>query len=474
MENEKKVSRLAILSKVIPFIALEVFAILAFNLGNSIIFFAIVLALLTVFTVIFSFKQYNSDGLMSFAFILFPLFIYGLLTALSYFNQDTSYDLHGGLSYLLPVIFILVSFCGYSLSFIKEFKIKTAMVVIYSAIAALTVINLFATLIEFTPFYTLIYNGKYLYYDGAPSALQVSEMAFSLVGFNMVEVSVRYFSLFPTMLLTAFVPLFFIKYNDNKKLYIAYLLFGILGALTLIFTVSIFTAITDVLAVILIAVIVGYAKGKIKGKTIKIAMVVIGVIALLAFILLTIVSQSNASGFVLSIQKALKGNSLLDRLLFTNKFIKPYRTVLDGLFNSYKTFGSPTYSTYDFLAGIKPTGSWLFDNFFTSGLFGGLFFIFAIVVGVRRLIIYYKHAEEGQVEKIMVITFILMFLTYTAVNYDMVIPSLVGTLSPVYESGLFMLVMILLTYAFAKSLVYNPKGKKEEKKEEVENEEITL
>ncbi len=236
MENVQNKKDYTSYGKAVAFLAMEILAILAFNLGNSLIFYTILSVALCGILFFFLRKQITKDGLSSLAFFIFPILIYGILNAVSYFNQDPAYNLYGyGFgACIIPLSLVCIAAVGYLCSLNENFKIKQALLIIYSAIALITVINLIATLIDFAPFHTLLYRGKYMYYEGRPSPVPVSEMAFGLIGFKMTQLSVSYVSLFPSVLLSAFIPLFYSKYKDDRKSFILYLSFGILGVIYLI------------------------------------------------------------------------------------------------------------------------------------------------------------------------------------------------------------------------------------------------
>ena len=205
MEQVQKKKDFTSYGKALAFLAIEIFAILAFNLGNSFIFYSILAVALCGLLIFFLRKQFTKDGLTSLGFFLFPILIYGLLNAISYFNQDPAFNLYGygfGLS-LIPICLVCISAVGYLCSINPNFKIKQVLLVIYSAVSLITIINLLATLIDFAPFHTILYKGQYIYYDGRPSEVPVSEMAYGLIGFRMTQLSVSYVSLFPSVLLSA-------------------------------------------------------------------------------------------------------------------------------------------------------------------------------------------------------------------------------------------------------------------------------
>ena len=237
--KEKKRFNLSNYGKAVCFILLEILAVLSFSLGRSVIFMAILAFVIVVFIVLVTFRQIKTDGLSTIGFFLFPILIFSLLSVLSYFKYDEYFIMYQSpFLFLIPIGLICFAASGYLINLTGSFKIRHALIVIYSGIALLTFINLLVTMIQFVPFYSLIYRNAYYYYDGARSSTSVGNMAYFLMNFSMVEVSLSYFSYYPIILLTAFVPLGFIKFKENKKLFITYLCFGVLGLISLIFTIN--------------------------------------------------------------------------------------------------------------------------------------------------------------------------------------------------------------------------------------------
>ena len=102
-------------------------------------------------------------------------------------------------------------------------------------------------MIYYVPFYTLIYKDYYTFYNGKPSPAPIGKTAYMLFGFQVQEVSTTYWSLFPTLLSTSVIALFFIKYKENKKIFILYACFAALGFISLLFTISKMALISDFL-----------------------------------------------------------------------------------------------------------------------------------------------------------------------------------------------------------------------------------
>ncbi len=473
MTNSKKKFDFSSYAKVVGFFALEVLAIIAFSLGNSFIFYSILSFVLLVLTIVVTIKEFDKDGFASFSFFLFPLMIYGLLSVLSNFVIDPTFILMGPVRFIVPFGLAAIAACGYFSGKIKTFNVRTMMLVIYSALAAITLVNLIITMIQFEPFYTINYRGRYIYYYGKPSESPVSDMAFSLIGFNISEVSVTYFSLFPSLLISAIVPMLWTSPKENKKEFIAYLCFVLLGGLSLLFTINKFTLLTDLLIFVTLLITILFVKLHWKGKPLKLVMIIFGVLFVIAFIIMILNAQLDKGGICLTIRNLIKKSALLDRLFNSNALISKYNAIVDGIFGD-KLFGFPHFGKnqyYNYPNGVYASGSFLFDNFMFSGVFGSLFFILAFVIGFRRLFMYYKNSDDSIKEKITIIGFILTFFSYTLINFDNNPYIFSSDTIPMYLSGAFMVVIFLFSYAFSKS---NKAIIQEENKEEIVNEIETI
>ncbi len=458
MAKEKPTKRkidFSAFANVVVFFTLEVLAFIAFSLGSSYILFSILSFVLLIFLILVTFRQIKSDGLASFGFFLFPIFIFGVLSALSVFTKDPMFSL-SGTAFFIPIGMTCFAACGYLVASIKSFSISKALLVIYSALAILVLINLLATMVEFTPFYTLIYRNKFIYYNGDISEVPISEMAFALLGFSISEVSVEYFSLFPSLLLTAVIPLFFLKFKQNKTIFLLYLAYSVLGLFSLLTTVSKTTLVSDALIFVIVLLVLLFAKLNWKGKVLKIVSIIFGSLFLLGLVVLFLNAQEGASGIFASLQDFISGNPILNKLFNGNRFAGSYNKILNALLT--------TNSTGDFvyLFGFYPTynvpvsNSWLFDSFMTSGIFGVLFFVGFLVLGVRQLLIYYRKSGDNIKDKAMIVAFIFCFFAYSIINFDMTPLIFSRTLSPIYLSGPFLVTLFLFSYTSFKTLNISP------------------
>ncbi len=461
---------------VIGFLCLEILAFVSFYLGRSFILYGVLSLVLAALALLVTFRQINKDGITTFAFFIFPLFVFGLLTALSSFNYGSIGAIGVAESIFVPIGLTFISLAGFLTGYIKGFKIKTAMLIIYCALALFVFINLIITMIYYVPFYTLIYRNSYIFYDGKPSALPIGSMAYMLFGFQIKEVTLEYWTLFPSLLLTAVIPLFFIKYKTNRREFVIYAVISGIAFLSLLFTISRYTLITDLILVLGIAMIIATAKFKKTRSIFNGVMISVGIVFLLVCIVMFLAAQTSW-GFLNGFRKLLEGNSLLNRLFVSNRYASSIIVVFQDLFSSFKLFGVPVGgAAYEYPNGVsqKPCNIWLFDNLLSSGLFGSLFFIAVLVIGIRRLFKYIKAGDDNDYVRYLIAAYILGYLVISLFLFD--ITPLVNSskLSPFYTSAPLLICIFLLSYAFNQTLIEGKESKlekKEEEKEEIKEDE---
>ena len=128
MENvqtkEKKKLNLGDYAPVVGFLCLETLALCGFYLGHSFLLYAIISIVLAILLVLVTFGQIKKDGISTFLFFLFPLFVFGLLTALSSFNTSSIGAMGLVNSIFLPIGLTLFALAGFLSSYIKTLNIK--------------------------------------------------------------------------------------------------------------------------------------------------------------------------------------------------------------------------------------------------------------------------------------------------------------------------------------------------------------
>lgn len=484
--NKKKKFDMIGYGKAVSFLLLEILAVLSFSLGGSFLFFAILSIVILLLIILVTFRQIKVDGLTTIGFFLFPILIFGVLSALSYFKYDPSFVLSNSpILVLVPIALVCFAASGYFINLTGCFKIHHALIIIYSSIALLTFINLVTTMIQFVPFYTLRYSNYYYYYNGAPSPAPIGQMAYFLMGFTVSEVSLSYFSFYPIILLTAFLPLGHMSFKENRKMYILYLAFGIFGLLTLIITINKIALLMLFGVAVLIGLIALFDKFNINRKPLKYASIALGALVVIGFIVLFLNAQDSV-GYQMRIsvlRNLTTGNPLLNKLFNANRFFSAYDSILDGLFAratidgstiNLKLLGFPIHGDYVNAFGamtwkLTDSNSFFFDSFFASGLFGTIFLVFLLVLGVRRVIKYYNVSDDDKKDKVMILGFVIISLAYALVNYDATPYIFSDTTIPFYLNNIFFIDLFLFGYCYFKSEVKKETNKVVE--EVVNNEE---
>ena len=483
--TSKRKIDLRVFGTVLAFLSLEVLAFIGFNLGHSFLLFAILSLVLAGLLVGATFRQIKKDGMTTYLFFLFPLVIFGILTALNGFNYYSIGAIGTAQSIFVPIGLLGVGLSGFLSSYLKQFKIKYALLVVYCSLGLFVLINLLITMIYYVPFYTLIYRDYYIFYDGRPSPVSVGNIAYMLYGFKFKEVSLLYWSLYPSILMTAVIPLFFIKFKENKREFLIYAGLAFIAFLSLLFTISKITLITDLVLILGIALIIVGAKFKGSRSILNVMMITVGVIAL-AFILVLFVNAQTNWGFTSGIRGIISGNGLLDRVFNNNRYSSAVSTVFQDLFSTFKLFGCPVGGIFSDYPNNVPqilSNIWLFDNLMSSGLFGAFFFLGALIIGIRRLFKYLNKGTDEDYVRFTIAGLVLGFLVISMILFDAYPLIYSEKMAPFYTVAPLLLCVFFLGYAFNHTLQLEPnkqeieleeKARLEYPEEEAGNDEISI
>lgn len=439
-------NKLANYSPVVIFLILEVFAFVTFSFGNSFLLYSILGLVIALLIFLVSFKEIKVEGVVRSGFFIFPLFVFGLITVLSnYFKVNSDFD--NVTKAFIPISLVAFSCCGSLLAINKSFKISTALLVIYSTLALVTLLNFIVTTTQFGPFHTIFYKDYYMYYGGAKSSVAAQGMAYALVGFEFNEVTIGYYSLYPTLLLTSVIMLFFVSFRKNRWIFVSYLGFFLLGFIALLFTPNWLALITDLIVIAVIIVLVLFAKKKIPGKVLLIGVIVLLALALVGLIMVFLNAQDWA--WLAGYKNFIASNGFLNRLFNTNYIAQNVNAVLNNMFSKDKIFGF-YFSNVVSEIPVSPSNSWLFDNLFTSGFFGAIFFLFALIFAFLGLRKYMKYSEDKIEDKTLLFAFILSFFLYTLFSGDVYYLIFKRSYNFLFVSGPFLSVICLLAYANSK------------------------
>ena len=468
MSIKEKIKGLSKYSIITCFLALELFAFLAFSFSGSYLVYGIFATVLFVILVLFSFYEIKTDGISKIAFLLFPLLLFSLLTAVGYYslNHVILGDFSMAEVVFVPIGIVSIGLCGYLLSLNQTFKMKTFLIVIYSALALLVLLNFLTTTINFGPFHTIFYRDAYMYYGGVRSSVKVGQMAYTLEGFRFIETTIGHYTLYPALLLSCSTLLFHISFKEEKKLFILYICLTSLAALVLVLAPSI-EGLFAVFILVLINAYLFVAKRFPKAKKgINIALIV-GVSLMFLGVFFMILASTTEPNFVKNI---ITGNKFLNKLILANRICSKFTLVIRDVFTSRYFLGFSHYFYTEYIADeIYLTGSYIFNTFMTSGVIGAIALFFVIIKGIVNFNGYFKNDEEKGQHREGTLSFVLMFYMYSILFNDGEYTIFYNLHRPIYVTGPFLLTIFIFFFVGSKRII-EEKRKPEITQEETQNE----
>lgn len=467
MPKFEKLSKLHKYGAAISFLAMEIFALIAFSFGNNFVLYGALSLALLILLIIFNIKEITVDGISSVALFFLPMFLFTVITAVGVYMRSHVYAGHYSMAELvfIPLGLLPISFAGYILSIDKTFKISTFLVVIYSALGILSLINLGVNLVNFGPFYSLIYKDYYMYYGGAMSDVAVGDMAYVLEGFKFIEVRMERYLLFPALLLTSSIALLFVSPKE-RRLFFTYVAFSAVGLLSLIFVPSLKALILVVLVLLIDTAIFLLKKFEVLRKPAKYVLIV--VVALAALLALTIVLNNQSK--IPFVHNITQNNSFLNRIFNTNGYISKINPLVFDVLCSDNFLGfavdkSDIYSIYP--PELHMSGYFYFDTFMTSGVIGVVAIVFALFIGLKGFKNYFLNQKDNFYSKAVLVSLTVFYLIYIGLFNNTEYGVFYKIYQPVFMSGPFMIVIFILSYILGRS--YEPKAPvaKEKPSEEV-------
>ena len=447
-------------SAAITFLAFEFFALIAFNYSGSFVLFGSLSLALCLLLILFNIAEIKTKGLSNVALFFIPLFLFVLLTAVGNYNTVHT-KVFGHFSWaetvFIPLGLLAMAFNGYLLSIDKNFKLKTFITVVFSALAVYVLINFIYNLISFGAFYPIVYKGYYLYYSGIKSELPVNEFAYVLEGFKFVEVKMAHYVLFPLLLLSSSVMLLFTSPKKEKGYFITYLAFALLALFALIFIPSLLS-LGGIIATALLLLVLYLGKTYVKTrKVFKIVLFILLGLALLGYLFYVIAVATGMSNSF---------TGILDRIFNSNRYARRVNPILINLFSISKFLGFYGNQTApSVIDEVSLSGFFIFDSFMTSGVIGA-FAIFAFIfLGFKSFKKYfYSHKDEFRLQATMLL-FLIVFVGYSAFFNEGEYTLYYNVYKPLYLTSPFILMIFMLSYVICKSRV-----EIEEVKEEIVNE----
>ena len=454
-------SRIKLLGKysaAITFLAFEFFALIAFNYSGSFVLFGALSLALCILLVIFNISEIKSKGLSNVALFFIPIFLFTLLTAVGNYNVIHT-KVFGHFSWaetvFIPLGLLPMAFVGYLLSIDKNFKIKTFITVIFSALAVYVFINLIYNIISFGAFYPIIYKGYYLYYNGIRSELPVNEFAYVLEGFKFIEVKMAHYVLYPLLLLSSSVMLLYTSPKREKAYFITFSIFTLLALFSLVFIPSLLSlgGIAFV-AILLLFIYLGKRYVKTR-KAFKYILIISLLLVGLFYLFYVIVVATGVS-------ESFTG--LLYKIFNSNKYSRRVNPILINLFSSSKFLGFfGNQVATNVIDEVSLSGFFIFDTYMTSGVIGALAIFIFIFLGFKSFSKYFKsHKDEFRLQATLLL-FLIVFVFYSAFFNEGEYALYYSVYKPIYLTSPFMLMIFMFSYVICKTKVETiPLEKKEE------------
>lgn len=444
----KKLKLLGKYSAAITFLAFEFFALIAFNYSGSYVLFGSLSLALCVLLIIFNIAEIKTKGLSNVALFIIPLFLFTLLTAVGNYNTVHT-KVFGHFSWaetvFIPLGILPMAFIGYLLSIDKNFKLKTFLTVIYSALAVYVFINLVYNLISLGAFYPVIYKGYYLYYSGMRSALPVNEFAYVLEGFKFIEVKMAHYVLFPLILLSSSVMLLFTSPKKEKALFFTYLIFTLLAVISLaLIPTTLSLGGIAVTAILLLFVYFGkqYLKARKVFKIILYVVVILFVLAYLFYVIAVATGINNSFSGILS------------RIFVSNRYARRVNPILINLFSGSKFLGFfGNEVAIGIIDEVPLSGFFIFDSYMTSGVIGALAIFIFIFLGFKSFKKYFhSHKDEFRLQATLLM-FLIIFFGYSAFFNEGEYALYYSVYKPLYLTSPFMIAIFMLSYVICKPRV---------------------
>ena len=429
------------------FLTLELILFIALDFGRLGTVFNMFAFVLVALLAPFFFKAMKVDLAKGLYILLMPILFYSFVTLLApaYGTMDVVYNNETLMNYsfldkaatLFGAISILL--LGYLLRKSKVFLPKHVYIVILAGLTAPILISLFATLINYGFFHTIIYQGKVNFYGG--SSYLITKQASYLYGFKIMTIDINVLLSGALIIASAGLGLLLAKKELHKFELISLSLISAIGVLTIILTGS-FLTLLFLLPAIIFALIVRfnlfrYFKNKIT------LYIVIGLLALgsLIFVL---------NAFNVSNINNIWASNKVTRKLFLNGYMLRFYYVFREAFTFRNILGD--FRNTIGIDNIFPTGNFLFDAMWIDGLLGFLFLAaFLIIFGIN-LVKYYINDNDDKVLKVMLVSVLLtMFFRFMLFNpfHQYLYKEFQGANHfPLNRSPYFLVVLFLAGYTF--------------------------
>lgn len=296
---------------------------------------------------------------------------------------------------------------------------------LFAVLGLYVLINLIATLANYGFFHTLLYADKYYYYNAIRYSIsnEVKMITNSFINFR--PVSIAYYSLFTTLLSSILPALLFINIKDKRRFFVA-LGLGSLGVLSNVLLGN-FSALLYLIAPTLLGLYFKFIHSRFKGnkkfeivrKVIFIGLLVVASLFFIFALLLAI----NASD--IGFANKIANNAVLNKIFNDNRFVnelylienKVKTSSLENILKGTNFFGFDlTKGTQDTFLVNQPYME--MEVLRTQGILGFIAFFLIIVFAIYRVHKYINDSKDGYDYKTVIISFLLVFISYYSLNAD--------------------------------------------------------
>ena len=233
MEETKESKRVAYANRVVAYLILILLSLVAFGFGGSsfmniLLMFGFIFAL-AIFT--FTTEKIDKEKVKDLVYYAIPLIIVGVFGSisnfwLSYYGSNPSGDIISMFGVL--GFFVL----GYGIHKCKDINIDWILYAILGAMALLVFISTIYSLSRYGFFYITKYAGESYFYEGYNYI--VSAETKWLVGFEFVEMNLKYASVYAFILAASLLGLLFIDAKKQPILFWVILGEGLVGLLSFV------------------------------------------------------------------------------------------------------------------------------------------------------------------------------------------------------------------------------------------------
>ena len=435
---------------VASFLVLELLALVAFGLGGVNVVFQYAGFIVALAATFFAFRNYSKEDLKPILYVAVPLVLMSIFTSFGKFFE--SYDILANLGSFLALISFLA--VGLSARRMKSFSVKNALLCIGAGLALLTLASTIITWVQYGLFYPLIHkDAAYYYYNGNLYSI-LNEMSW-IVGFKVLEVSIDYGGLF-ALLCTSFLP--GLLFLDIKKDKLAFILFAVIGGIGLISIISIPNILALIFAVVMFGVALFYKY--LRNNKLAINIVRYAILVLFGFVIVVffvMVLNNSIEG----VHSFIEGNSVLNRLFNTNRYMNVINPILEASLKSFNLFG---INTMRYIDGYKipdkviltNTGIFEVEVLKEGGIIAFILFLVFVLFAYESFAIYLSKSKDDNYVKVIFLTFLVGFVLYSSFKNDVFpITHSASSYYPFTRSLPFFLVLFVIGYTIL------PKGKDE-------------